>query len=138
MKVSEVMTRDVCLIRGDQPIREAAQMMSEFDVGALPVFEGDRLIGMITDRDITIRGVAEGVGPDAKVRELMSEQVKYCFEDDNLDQVCENMSDIQMRRLPVMNREKRLVGIVALGDLAAKHAVNEASRALEGISQPGR
>jgi CBS-domain-containing membrane protein len=138
MKVSDVMTRDVCLIRADQPVREAAQMMSEFDVGALPVFEGDRLIGMITDRDITIRGVAEGVGPDAKVRELMSEQVKYCFEDDNLDQVCENMSDIQMRRLPVMNREKRLVGIVALGDLAVKHAVDEASRALEGISQPGR
>jgi predicted transcriptional regulator len=138
MKVSEVMTRDVCLVRGDQPVREAARLMSELDVGALPVFEGDRLIGMITDRDITIRGVAEGMGPDAEVRDLMSDQVKYCFEDDEIGQVCENMSNIQMRRLPVMNREKRLVGIVALGDLAVKHAEQEATRALEGISQPGR
>jgi CBS domain-containing protein len=138
MKVSDVMTRDVCMIRADQDVREAARMMSEFDVGALPVYEGDRLVGMITDRDITIRGVAEGIGPDAKVRELMTEQVKYCFEDENLDQVCTNMGEIQMRRLPVMNREKRLVGIVALGDLAAKHASREAEHALEGISRPGR
>jgi CBS domain-containing protein len=132
------MTRDVCMVRAEEPIREAARLMSEFDVGALPVYDGDRLVGMITDRDITIRGVAEGMKPDARVRELMTDQVKYCFEDDNLDQVCTNMSNIQMRRLPVMNREKRLVGIVALGDLAVKHATREAERALEGISQPSR
>jgi CBS domain-containing protein len=112
--------------------------MSEHDIGALPVGKDDRLVGMITDRDIAIRGVAEGKGPDVKVREIMSEQVKYCFEDDDLDELCANMADIQMRRLPVLNHDKRLVGIVSLGDLAVKHASAQAGKALEGISQPGK
>src|SRR5262249_58053417 len=101
MKVADVMTRDVCLVDPDQSIREVAQLMSERDIGALPVGEDDRLVGMITDRDIAIRAVAERKGPDVKVREIMSEQVKYCFEDDDLDDLCANMADIQMRRLPV-------------------------------------
>ena len=98
--------------------------------------ENDRLVGMITDRDIAIRGVAKGKGPKAKVRDVMSKEVKYCFEDEDLDHICRNMAELQMRRLPVLNRDKRLVGILSLGDLAVKHASAEASTALEGISQP--
>jgi len=138
VKVAEVMTRDILLANPDQTVREAARMMSEEDVGALPVAENDRLVGMITDRDIAIRAVAEGKGPDAKIRQVMTDQVKYCFEDEDLDQVSKNMANIQMRRLPVMNREKRLVGIVSLADLAtAKRAGTQAQQALRGVSQPG-
>jgi CBS domain-containing protein len=138
MKVSEVMTKDIQLANPDQTIREAARLMSEEDVGALPVAENDRLVGMITDRDIAIRAVAEGKGPEAKIRQVMTDQVKYCFEDEDLNQVSKNMANVQMRRLPVMNREKRLVGIVSLGDLAtAKRAGTQAQQALRGVSEPG-
>lgn len=135
MKVSEVMTRDVHLASPDQSLREAARMMSEHDIGALPVGSNDRLVGMITDRDIAIRGVAEGKGPDAKIRDIMTSGIKYVFEDEELERIYENMVNTQMRRLPVLNREKRLVGILALGDLAVKHGGAEAGKALEGISR---
>jgi CBS domain-containing protein len=138
MKVADVMTKEISLINPDQTLRDAALMMSEEDVGALPVAEKDRLVGMITDRDIAIRGVAEGMGSDAKVRQVMTEQVKYCFEDEDLGHVSKNMASLQMRRLPVMNRDKRLVGIVSLGDLAVtRRAKGQAADALQGISQPG-
>jgi CBS domain-containing protein len=136
MKICDVMTKDVRLTSPEKSIREAAQIMSEEDVGVLPVGENDRLAGVITDRDITIRGIAKGLGPDAKVREVMSPEVKYCFEDEDVEHVSQNMAELQVRRLPVVNRDKRLVGIVSLGDLAAKHAMPHASRALRGISQP--
>jgi len=110
--------------------------MADIDAGVLPVGENDRLVGIITDRDIAIRGVAEGKGPDAKVREIMSKEVKYCFEDEDIDDVLENMGDLQVRRLPVLSREKRLVGIVSLGDLAGNEA-EEAGEALSSISRPG-
>ena len=110
-------------------------MMGEIDAGVLPVGENDRLVGMITDRDIAIRAVAEGMGPQTKVREVMSREVKYCFEDEDLDDVTDNMGELQLRRLPVLNREKRLVGIVSLGDVAVGHAA-DASEALQGISEP--
>jgi CBS domain-containing protein len=135
MRVSEVMTHDVRLAGPDESIRDAARMMAEQDVGALPVGENDRLVGMITDRDITLRGVAKGKGPDAKVCDVMTQQICYCFEDEELDQVSRNMADIQIRRLPVLNRDKRLVGIVSLGDLATS-ARAPASAALQGVSQP--
>jgi CBS domain-containing protein len=135
MRVSEVMTHDVRLASPDESIRDAARMMAEQDIGALPVGENDRLVGMITDRDITLRAVAKGKGPDAKVRDVMTQQICYCFEDEELDQVSRNMSDIQIRRLPVLNRDKRLVGIVSLGDLATT-ARAPASAALQGVSQP--
>ena len=118
MKVSEVMTRDVRLIEPTQTIRDAAKLMAELDAGIMPVREGDRLVGMITDRDIAIRAVAEGKGPDTPVREVLTADVKYCYEDDDTDDVARNMADIQVRRLPVLTRDKRLVGIVSLGDLA--------------------
>jgi CBS domain-containing protein len=130
------MTSEVRIASPDQTIKEAAKIMAEIDAGVLPVGENDRLVGIITDRDIAIRGVAEGKGPDAKVREIMSKEVKYCFEDEDIDDVLENMGDLQVRRLPVLSREKRLVGIVSLGDLAGNEA-EEAGEALSSISRPG-
>src|SRR5436305_8700896 len=113
MKISKVMKRDAKLTSPNDTLQHAAKLMKDCDCGILPVAEGDRLIGMITDRDIAVRCIAEGKGPDCKVRDAMTEEVKYCFEDEDIDHVCKNMADIQVRRLPVMNRDKRLVGIVS-------------------------
>ena len=137
MKVSEAMTRDVRVASPDQSIREAARTMAEIDTGVLPVGESDRLVGMITDRDIAIRAVAEGKGPDTPVREVMTQDVKYCFEDEDTDHVARNMADQQVRRLPVVNRDKRLVGILSLGDLAVMQGAGPAGEARTGVSQPG-
>lgn len=103
----------------------------------MPVGENDRLVGMITDRDIAIRGIATGKGPDAKVRDVMSKEVRYCFDDEDIDDVLHNMRDLKVRRMPVLNRDKRLVGIVSLGDLATNGESAETGEALSGISQPG-
>jgi CBS domain-containing protein len=127
----------VQLVTPDKTLREAAALMKKIDAGVLPVSEKDKLVGMITDRDIVIRGVAEGKGPDAKVRDAMSTEVRYCFEDEDVDHVAKNMAELQVRRLPVMNREKRLVGIVSLGDLATEGSLPKTAQALHGISQPG-
>jgi len=135
MKIRDVMTRDAKLTSPDDTLQHAAKMMKECDCGVLPVAEGDHLVGMITDRDIAVRCIAEGKGPDCTVREAMTQEVKYCFEDEDVEHVCKNMEELQIRRLPVMNRDKRLVGIVSLGDLARKQP--EAGQALHGIAQPG-
>ena len=137
MRVSEAMTRDVQFARPDETIEHAARMMVDMDAGVLPVRDDDRLVGMITDRDIAVRAVAEGKGPDTRVRDVMSPEVKYCFEDQDLDEVTANMADIQVRRLPVLNRDKRLVGIISLGDIATCEDRSTAGAALSGISQPG-
>ena len=137
MKVSEAMTCDVRVTSPDQSIREAARIMAEIDAGVLPVGEGDRLVGMITDRDIAVRAVAEGKGPDTPVREVMTQDVKYCFKDEDTDHVARNMADQQVRRLPVVNRDKRLVGILSLGDVAVMEGARPAGEALTGVSQPG-
>ena len=136
MKVSEVMTRDVRLIEPTQSIREAARLMAEMDAGIMPVRESDRLVGMITDRDIAVRAVAEGKGPDTPIREVMTDDVKYCYEDDDTGDVARNMADIQVRRLPVLTRDKRLVGIISLGDMAMSDG-GRVGDAVAGISQPG-
>src|SRR5438067_12456121 len=112
MKISGVMNRDVQLVKPDDTIRSAAALMKKIDAGLLPVTENDKLVGMITDRDIAIRGVAEGKGPDAKVRDAMSPEVKYCFDDEDAARLTEKMAELQVRRLPVMNRNKRLVGML--------------------------
>jgi CBS domain-containing protein len=137
MKVSEVMTREILVANPEQTVQQAAQMMADIDAGVLPVGENDRLIGMITDRDIAIRCVAKGNGPDAKIRDVMSHDVKYCFLDQDIDEVTRNMAEIQVRRLPVVDRDKRLVGIVSLGDIATIGEAMEAGEALSGISMPG-
>lgn len=134
MNVSEVMTPRVELARPDMTMAEAAKRMRDDDLGALPVGENDRLIGMITDRDICCRGVAEGHGHDHPIRHVMSEGVAYCFQDDDADEAADIMARHQIRRLPVLDRDKRLVGIVALGDLA-RSAGGAAGRAAEGVSK---
>ena len=134
MKIRDVMTRTAQLANPDDTLCDAAKMMKECDCGVLPVAEGDRLVGMITDRDIAIRGIADGKGPDAKVGEAMTQEVMYCFDDEDIQHVCQNMAEIQVRRLPVVNRDKQLVGIVSLSDLAKKEA--NAAKALRGIARP--
>ncbi len=137
MRVSEAMTRQVHLVNPGQTIRDAAEIMSEIDAGALPVSDGERLVGMITDRDIAVRAVASGKGPDTLVEDVMSKEVLYCYEDDDTEDVAENMADIQVRRLPVVNRDKRLVGILSLGDLASLEDEETIGMAVVGISKPG-
>jgi CBS domain-containing protein len=137
MKVSEIMTRDVCLASPGQKLRDVAAEMEKRDIGVLPVSDNDRLVGMITDRDIAIRAICRGLGPDASVRDVMSAEVKYCFEDDEIDDLAQNMALEQIRRLPVLNDKKRLVGIVSLGDLATCRDGRATGVALSGISQHG-
>ena len=138
MKVSEAMTRDVKVARPDDTLQQAASQMAALDTGVLPVGDNDRLVGMLTDRDIAVRAVAKGMGPQTAVRDAMSEEVKYCFEDEDLGAVSANMGDIQLRRLPVLNRDKRLVGIVSLGDIVnTSQNARQAGQALAGISKPG-
>jgi len=138
MLVKDAMTTDVELASPTHTIRQAALLMGKNDCGALPVADKDSLVGMITDRDIAIRAIAAGRGPRTLVRDIMSAEVLYCFEDQDLDEVCRNISDIKVRRLPVMNREKRLVGILSLGDMARKASGSDsAGGALRAISQPG-
>jgi CBS domain-containing protein len=138
MRISEMMTRDVKVTAPTQSIREAARLMADLDVGALPVADGDRLVGMITDRDIAVRAIASGRGPDTPIREVMSQEIKYCYEDQSLEEVAQNMGDIKVRRLPVVNRDKRLVGIVSIGDMASSgESDEEVGNALGGISRPG-
>jgi CBS domain-containing protein len=137
MRVQEAMSRDVRVVNPGQTIRDVAKMMDEIDAGAIPVGENDRLVGMITDRDIAIRAVALGKGPDTPVREVMSKDVKYCYEDEDLEHVAQNMGEIQVRRLPVMNRDKRLVGIVSLGDIAQREDAKTTGKTTAGVSKPG-
>jgi CBS domain-containing protein len=137
MKVSDIMTRDVHLASPSQKLREAASEMEKCDVGVLPVGENDRLVGMITDRDIAVRGISHGLGPDASVRDVMSRDVRYCFEGDDLEDIAQNMADEQIRRLPVLNRDKRLVGIISLCDIAISQEIQAGGVALSGISQSG-
>ena len=137
MRVSDAMTREVRVASPGQSIREVAKIMDEINAGSMPVGDNDRLVGMITDRDIAIRAVALGKGPDTPVSEVMSsEQVLYCYEDEELAHVAKNMSDEQVRRLPVVNRDKRLVGIVSFGDVVQKEA-RSAAKAAKGITNPG-
>ena len=137
MKVSEMMTRDVQTIQPDQTAQQAASFMLNTDAGSIPVTEGERLIGMITDRDIAVRGVAQGYGPDTPVRELMTNDIVCAREDENVEDVASKMSEAQVRRLPVIDRDDRLCGIVSLGDLARESSDESAHQALEGVSQPG-
>jgi len=137
MQISEVMTRTVRTITPDETISQAAKMMAEIDTGAIPVGDNDRLVGMITDRDIAVRAVAQDRGPETKVRDIMTPDVKYCFEDEDVDKVVNNMGEIQVRRLPVVSRDKRLVGTISMGDIAISAGPGEAGQAEASIAQPG-
>jgi CBS domain-containing protein len=137
MRVSECMTRDVRMANPNETLQQAARLMSELDAGVLPVSDGDRLVGMITDRDICVRAIAQGKGPETRIADVMSKEVRYCYDDEESDAVLRNMGDIQVRRLPVLNRDKRLVGIVSLADLASIGQTARAGEALGGIVRPG-
>jgi CBS domain-containing protein len=137
MKVRDAMTSGVRIANPDETIREAARTMADIDAGVLPVGQDDRLVGMITDRDIAIRAIAQGMGPQTKVGEVMTREVRYCFEDEDLDHVCQNLADQQIRRIPVVDRDKRLVGILSLSDLALTGMGAAMGETLADISRPG-
>ena len=137
MKVADVMSRDVETVRPDQPARDAARFMLREDAGSIPVTEGERLVGMITDRDIAVRGVALGYGPDTPVSELMSNGVVVARTSDSIEDAARKMGEAQVRRLPVLDESDRLVGIVSLGDLARETDEETAGQALEGVSAEG-
>jgi CBS domain-containing protein len=120
MRVSEVMTRDVCVCSPGQTLRDCAEAMARNDIGVLPVAENNLLIGMVTDRDIAIRAVAAGKGPDSPVRDVSSKEVLYCFEDQDLEHVAKAMGRAKVRRVPVLTRDDRVAGILSLGDVALR------------------
>jgi CBS domain-containing protein len=138
MKIAEVMTSDVQTVKPDQTIREAAGFMLRADAGSIPVCDGERLQGMLTDRDIAVRAVAEGMGPDTPVTQVMTSDILYAYEDEDVEDVAAKMSQAQVRRMPVVSREdKRLVGIVSIGDLSDAGEHDVAALALDGITEDG-
>ena len=137
MRVSEIMTRDVRVAGPRESIQRAAAIMASIDAGAVPVADQDRLVGMLTDRDIAVRAVAKGKGPETPVGDIMTADVCYCFDDEEIDHVLDNLGDQQIRRLPVVDRDKRLVGILSLGDLANRGDISHTGAALAEISRPG-
>jgi len=135
--VSDIMTTEVHVIQPQESLRQAATLMQELDIGALPVCDGQRLLGMLTDRDITVYGVAQGLDPDAScVSDVMTEHIEYCMADQDIDDVMRQMGDKQVRRLPVVDADKNLVGIVSLGDLAVRQA-DHIDKTVRDISEPG-
>jgi CBS domain-containing protein len=138
MQVNQVMTRGAECARPDASLHEAAERMKALDVGSLPVCDDDRLVGMVTDRDITVRATAEGLPPNlGQVRDIMTPNVVYCYEDQDVSEAARLMEQNQIRRLVVLNRDKRLVGIVSLGDLAVKAGdEGHSNEALEQVSEP--
>lgn len=137
-KLSDIMTRDVKVLPPSSTVQEAAEQMRQQDVGALPVCDGKKLLGMITDRDIAIRSSAKGQDPSAtKITDVMSADVTWCFDDATIEEATRTMQSKQIRRLPVVDRNKQLVGIVALADVA-NSAVSDRvkSDSLEGVSAP--
>ena len=136
MQVREAMTKGVRVARPDAPVLELARRMRDEDIGSIPVAENDKLIGMVTDRDIVTRGVAELADLSGiRARDVMSPKVLYCFDDESVTDVLTNMREQQVRRLPVVNRDKRLVGVVSIGDLS-QIETRSAGKALQGISRP--
>jgi CBS domain-containing protein len=143
MKIHELMTRNVQVVAPEDSIRRAAQLMDRLNVGVLPVCNGRRLVGILTDRDITVRATSAGLAPDqCKVSDVMTGEPRYCYEDDPVGEVTRLMGDMQIRRVPVVDRNNQLCGIVALGDLAtdAKNdrAVGEALEQISSPSEPDR
>jgi len=133
MQIKDVMTPQCEWIAPDASLEEAAKIMQDKDIGFIPVGENDKLIGAVTDRDIVTRAVAKGANGSTQVRDVMTSQIKYCYDDQAVDSICQNMSDIKVRRLPVVNRDKRLVGVVSLGDVSQGHIL-ESGEALQAIT----
>jgi CBS domain-containing protein len=138
MKIKDILTRDPHVIRPDAMICEAAKMMKQCDIGMLPVCDGQRLMGTLTDRDLTVRAIAEGCDPvSTKVKDVMTANVFWCYDDQDIEAAAQLMEEKQIRRLPIVNRQKRLVGIVSLGDLALRSNNDRlAEEVLECVSEP--
>jgi CBS domain-containing protein len=136
MKVKDVMTRNCIYVSPDTTIAEAAEIMKDQDIGFIPIAEDDKMIGMVTDRDIVIRAVAKKASPDTDVKSVMSPHTYYCYEDQEAEEACANMADIKVRRLPVVNRDKRLVGVVSLGDISQDVNKVEVGQAMQSITDP--
>lgn len=136
MKVNECMTRDVRIVDPAETLQEAASNMADIDAGFLPVGENDRLVGIITDRDIAIRAIGTGRAPDSKIRDVMSQEVRYCYEDEDVEDILYNMAEQQIRRLPVIDRNKRLVGVVSISDLATNGETARSGETLGEIARP--
>lgn len=136
MKVSEVMSVHVHVLAADDTVESAAQLMLREDIGSVPVHDGQKLVGMVTDRDIVIRGLAAGHGPTVAIREVMSTGVKYCYDTDTVEAVARNMAELQVRRLPVVDAEKRLIGFVSLANIASAENAKATDALLEGVAQP--
>ena len=134
--ISDVMTEDVYLVTPEQTIAEAALLMREKDVGSVAVHSNDKLVGMLTDRDLAIRAVADGLDPATQVRDVMTEGVKYCFDDQEVDDVASNMAELEIRRLPVVNRKKRLVGFVSLSNVADAGEADSTQVLLKSVATP--
>jgi CBS domain-containing protein len=137
MKVSEVMSRNVEVVRPTDTLQTVAQTMAQSDVGAVPVCDGQRLQGMVTDRDLAVRGVAQGLPSNAPVSQVMTGDLAYIYADDDLDRAADKMADSKVRRLPVIDQQQHLVGIVSLGDLSREHKEKVVGRTLEEIAEPG-
>jgi len=137
MRVRELMTDSVKTVTPATPLRDVARLMRDEDIGSVPVAENDKLIGMVTDRDIVIRGLAENASLEQKcARDVMSSQVLYCRADESVEDVLKNMGEQQIRRLPVVDESKRLVGVVSLGDLSTRARATKTGEALKEISRP--
>ena len=141
MKVKDCMTRDVIVAEPETPIRDAAQMMQDADAGILPVARDGHLFGVVTDRDIVVRGLARGLGPDAVVEQVMSQDCECAAEDDDLDDIADRMAELQVRRMPVTRDGGILIGVISLADIARSgpnQGARQAGEALRGIAQPGQ
>jgi len=140
MQVKDVMTKGAEVVRPDATLQEAANKMKSLDIGPLPVCDGDKIIGMLTDRDITVRATAEGLDPkQTRVREVMSKELITCLEDQDVKEAAELMQSKQIRRVPILNKDKRLVGMLSLGDLAHRTQDSKlAGKTLEEVSTPGK
>ena len=135
MNIESIMSRDVHTVRPDQSLREAAEAMRKLNIGSLPVRDNDRLVGMLTDRDIVVRAVAQGDVVDMTVRDVMSPAVKYCYASDDVQAIARNMATLQVRRLPVVDAQKRLVGMVSLANMV--HSETSAGSIMaQGVAQP--
>ena len=135
MQIRDVMTINVKTLTPDQSIQEAAALMEKIDSGALLINDQDRLVGMITDRDIAIRAVAKGLDAQTPVHQVMSKNIRYCFDDESVQHVAENMAENELRRMPVLNREKRLVGVVSLGNIASSQNQQSSDTVLQGVTR---
>jgi CBS domain-containing protein len=135
--VRDVMTEQVTIVRPDAPVQDVARIMRDEDIGAVPVADNNTLVGIVTDRDIVVRAVANGEADGCTARDVMSPQVRYCKEDQSVDDALRDMGELQVRRLPVVDRDMHVVGIVSLGDLSRKAQPAEAGESLKDISKPG-